>query len=154
MSLMLLLLLAATDISSLSKEDRDTIANARESANTYADCAGWWDFMSQWQAEKNNPASAEQLRNLGNGAQTAALWIYGQAHSLESTKRVTYGTWLPVVQPRREGALLRLKALSEQDDVEAIKETGRVCTALLEGQQKAIDAIRADTVQQAIDSPK
>lgn len=41
--------------------------------------------------------------------------------------------------------------MDESADADWLRSEGEKCTGLLEGQQQAIDAIRADTVQQSID---
>ncbi|WP_102945281.1 hypothetical protein [Stenotrophomonas sp. VV52] len=138
-----------------SSPTADEIAEVKketeEAARIYADCAGFWDYMSSTQAKAGHPAAAEQLRNLGNGAQTAALWLHAQTHVVAGGKPVRYGTWLPLIAPRREAAALRASAMEEASDAEWLRSEGEKCTAMLEGQQQAIDAIRADTVQRSID---
>ena len=127
-------------------------AEAAEVANSYADCAGFWDFMSSTERAAGRPASAEQFKNMGNGAQTAALWLHGQAYSFTATRPARYGAWLPMVAPRREGAAIRVAAMVEHGNTEFIRSEARRCEALLEGQQRAIDDIRKDSVQRQLDS--
>jgi hypothetical protein len=135
-----------------SEEIAAAVAEATEAANSYADCAGWWDFMSAIEGAAERPASAEQLRNVANGAQTAALWLHAQAYALTAKKPARYGTWLPLVAPRRAAASTRAAAMVEQGDVEFMRAEGKRCQAMLEGQQHAIDEIRKDSVQSELDS--
>lgn len=127
-------------------------AEAAEAANSYADCAGFWDFMSSTERTAGRPASAEQFKNMGNGAQTAALWLHGQAYSFTATKPARYGDWLPMVAPRREGAAIRAAAMVEHGKTDFLRSEARRCEALLEGQQHAIDDIRKDSVQRKLDA--
>ncbi|HDS1038165.1 TPA: hypothetical protein QDZ42_001362 [Stenotrophomonas maltophilia] len=137
----------------VTQEDIAAItAEAAEVANIYADCAGFWDFMSSTERTAGRPASAEQLKNMGNGAQTAALWLHGQAYSFTATKPARYGDWLPMVAPRREGAAIKIAAMAEHGKTELIRSEARRCEALLEGQQRAIDDIRKDSVQRQLDA--
>jgi len=130
----------------------EAVSEAKEAASRYADCAGFWDYMASTEAAAGRPSAAEQLRNIGNGAQTAALWLHAQAHVLEGGSPVRYGTWLPIITPRREAAALRASALAERADANWMRKEGERCQAMLQGQQQAIDAIRADTVQRSIDA--
>lgn len=127
-------------------------AEAAESANIFANCAGWWDFMATHEREAGRPASAEQFKNLGNGAQTAALWLHGQAYALTATKPARYKTWLPMVAPLREGAAIRAAAMAEHGKIDLVRSELQRCEALLESQQQAIDSIRKDIVQRELDA--
>lgn len=127
-------------------------AEAAESANIFANCAGWWDFMATHERAAGRPASAEQFKNLGNGAQTAALWLHGQAYALTATKPARYGTWLPMVAPLREGAAIRAAAMAEHGKIDLVRSELQRCEALLESQQQAIDSIRKDSVQRELDA--
>lgn len=136
----------------VQEEIAATTAEAVEAADIYADCAGWWDFMASHERASGRPASAEQFKNMGNGAQTAALWLHGQAYSLTATKPARYGTWLPMVAPRREGAAIRAAAMVEHGKTDFVRSELQRCEALLEGQQQAIDSIRKDNVQRELDA--
>lgn len=127
-------------------------AEAAESANIFANCAGWWDFMATHERSAGRPASAEQFKNLGNGAQTAALWLHGQAYALTATKPARYGAWLPMVAPLREGAAIRAAAMAEHGKIDLVRSELQRCEALLESQQQAIDSIRKDSVQRELDA--
>lgn len=134
------------------KEIAVAAAEAVESARIYANCAGWWDFLSTHERDAGRPASAEQFKNLGNGAQTAALWLHGQAYALTATKPTRYKTWLPLVAPLREGAAIRAAAMAEHGKIDLVRSELERCETLLESQQRAIDSIRNDTVQQELDA--
>ena len=127
-------------------------AEATEVANSYADCAGWWDFMSAMENAAGRSSSAEQFKNMGNGAQTAALWLHAQAYALTAKKPARYGAWLPIVAPRRAAAFTRAGALVEHSDIGFVRTEGERCQALLEGQQHALDEIRRDAVQSELDA--
>lgn len=134
------------------KEIAVAAAEAVESARIYANCAGWWDFLATHERDAGRPASAEQFKNLGNGAQTAALWLHGQAYALTATKPARYKTWLPLVAPLREGAAIRAAAMAEHGKIDLVRSELQRCETLLESQQRAIDSIRNDTVQQELDA--
>lgn len=134
------------------KEIAVAAAEAVESAKYYANCAGWWDFLATHEREAGRPASAEQFKNLGNGAQTAALWLHGQAYSLTATKPARYKAWLPLVAPLREGAAIRAAAMAEHGKIDLVLSELQRCEALLESQQRAIDSIRNDNVQRELDA--
>ncbi|MDH1242823.1 hypothetical protein [Stenotrophomonas sp. GD03948] len=127
-------------------------AEAAESANIFANCAGWWDFMATHERSAGRPASAEQFKNLGNGAQTAALWLHGQAYALTATKPARYRAWLPMVAPLREGAAIRAAAMAEHGKIDLVRSELQRCEALLESKQQAIDSIRKDSVQRELDA--
>lgn len=127
-------------------------AEAVESAKYYANCAGWWDFLATHEREAGRPASAEQFKNLGDGAQAAALWLNGQAYSLTATEPARYKTWLPLVAPLREGAAIRAAAMAEHGKIDVVRSELQRCEALLESQQRAIDSIRNDNVQRELDA--
>lgn len=151
MTLTALLLTALLAAAPTDSEISEIASAAKESAEGYADCAGFWDYMASTEVAAGRPKTGEQLRNLGNGAQTTALWLYANAHTLTGGKPVRYGTWLPLVSPRREAAMLRASAAGERSEQSWIKEEGERCLALIDGQKNAIDSMRADSVQQAID---
>lgn len=135
-----------------SEEVTAAIAEATEAADTFADCAGWWDFMSTWEMKAGRSASAEQFRNMGNGAQAAALWLHAQAYALTATKPARYSAWLPMVAPRRSAAATRAAAMAEHGDIDFARAEGERCRAMLGAQQHAIDDIRRDAVQRELDA--
>lgn len=130
----------------VTDEDRATIEQATRTADTFAYCAGVWDFFAAAEAAGDRPASAEQFRNMGNGAQTAALWTHAKAHLASGGKPARYGAWLPLVTPKRQAANLQLHAALEHGDVERAKREGETCRGMLESQQMAIDYLRQDQV--------
>jgi len=127
----------------------DEIGDVTEVVNFYGNCAGVWDFHADLQAAEGKPASAEQLRNMGNGAQTAALWLLANKHSLDTGKATTYGSWDDLVRPRRENGKLRMHALAEQQDFETIKAESQACLDAAEAQEKVLQMMREDRVRQA-----
>ncbi|HDS1100497.1 TPA: hypothetical protein ACOEPF_000397 [Stenotrophomonas maltophilia] len=146
----LLPLIAALALPPLSVADQQTVQDGKTRANEFADCAGLWDYLAQLEHQAGNPASAEQLSNMGNGAQTAALWLHANIHAVEGGKAARYKAWLPMVAPRREAMKLRLMSAAERGDYDYVNTQGMQCKSLLDVQQQAIDSIRADMVKAQI----
>lgn len=117
--------------------------------NFFANCAGVWDFQSELEAQSGKPASAEMLRNLGNGAQMVALWTLANSHSLDTGEATQYGSWLDLVRPRRESANLRMKALAETEQFDVMISELKQCSEALEAQEGTLQLMRKDRVREA-----
>lgn len=148
--LSLLPLLAALALPPLNAEEQQTLKNGAARADAFADCAGVWDYFSLLAREDGKPASAEHLKNLGNGAQTAALWLHANINTVNGGPRAPYGAWLPMVKPRREATTLRLLSAAELGDQQTAPAMVKECQAMLDSQEYAIDKIRKDSVEQQI----
>lgn len=131
------------------------LANAGEqmdkvqlAANTFANCAGLWDFHADLMESEGKPATAQQMHNMGNGAETAAMWLYASAHSLDGGGATRYGSWKDLVHPKREANKLRLQALVENEEFQVIQAEAATCLEMAEEQESILQLMRADRVRE------
>ena len=117
-------------------------------ANFFGNCAGVWDLAAEAMDADGKHATAEQFRNTGNGAQTAALWALAISENLKTGRATRYGSWLPLVQPKRENGRLRMHALLEQGMHDEISAEADACLAALSDQEGILQQMRADRVRQ------
>ncbi len=122
---------------------------AEKLAMGMAKCAGLWDWLASGLEAEGKPASAQQMHNIGNGAETAAMWILANHHLITSGKRTTYGSWSPLTAPKREAAVTWLNSMAEIGDLERINEESATCQSLLEAQESVIQMMRRDQVDAA-----
>lgn len=127
----------------------EDLGDVTEAVNFFGNCAGVWDFMSDAMVADGKPAAAEQMRNTGNGAQTAALWILASKHNLDTGNATTYGSWMDLVRPRRENGRLRMHALVEIEDLSTIEAEAGACFDALGDQENILQLMRQDRVRQA-----
>lgn len=123
--------------------------DATAAVNFFGNCAGVWDFAAEAMAADGKHATAEQFRNTGNGAQTAALWMLAITESAKTGRATRYGSWLPLVEPRRDSGKLRMHALTEQGRQEEVTAELEACLAALEDQEGILQQMRADRVREA-----
>lgn len=121
--------------------------DARQIAMALANCAGVWDAMSEAAASDNKPASAEQFHNIGNGAETAAMWVLASHLAITEKKATTYGSWSELTRPKRESAKTMILALAEQKAEEGITEEAERCNAMLPEQENILQMMRLDRVR-------
>lgn len=117
-------------------------------ANTFANCAGLWDFHAELMESEGKPATAQQMHNMGNGAETAALWLYASAHSLDGGEATRYGSWKDLVHPKREANKLRLQALVENEEYQVIQDEAATCLEMAEEQENILQLMRTDRVRE------
>lgn len=117
-------------------------------ALSYGTCAGVWDAMSELETARGNPHSAEQFHNVGNGAETTALWLLSVQHneSTTGTKRAM-SYYRPLVAPRRESGRTYLLSIVEREDAEALQKEVGYCTELLNFQDETINSIRKQSLE-------
>lgn len=139
---LVLVLIAACLSFPASAGDQADREKAEEVARTFANCAGLWDFLSAVELADDKPATAEQLKNTGNGAQMAALYWLAAAHALGGGEPRPYGDWLPMVTPHRESSAVQIAALVEQGASSEISQQAELCTALVEEQDRILTDIR------------
>lgn len=117
-------------------------------ALSYGTCAGIWDAMSELETARGNPHSAEQFHNIGNGAETTALWLLSVQHNESSKDDMRpMSHFLPLVAPRRESGRTYLLSIVERQDTETLKKEVGYCTELLTFQDETINSIRRQSVE-------
>lgn len=145
-----LLVLTALTLLASNAVAQTTRKDAQDMAKTYADCAGIWDWHSELNKSDGRNAVAEQLRNTGNGAEFAAMWILASHHGIEMKEVTRYGTWKEMTRPIRESGALRMKGLAELDDQEGIKAAFDLCVALVDGQERVLTEARRDRALESV----
>ena len=123
--------------------------DAQQIAMLLATCAGVWDAMSEGAASNESPASAEQLRNMGNGAETAAMWVLASHMAMTEKKATKYGSWSELTRPKRESGKTMIRALAENSGQKEINAELELCQTLLTEQEKILQRMRMDRVRQA-----
>ncbi|WP_286075661.1 hypothetical protein [Stenotrophomonas sp. 59] len=113
-----------------------------DAAMHMATCAGYWDFLSDTAKAAGKPAVAEQLHNMGNGAETAALYFLSSQHLLAGGKPRTYGSWKTMTDPKRESGKLRMMGLAEMNDQETIELEGNLCLESAKVQEQILQNMR------------
>lgn len=144
----LILLAALASQAVTAKEDIPDSASTEATANFFANCAGVWDFNAEIMGGSGKESVAEQLKNLGNGAQTTALWLLASQHALDTGEATRYGSWGDLVLPKRENAIIRMRALAEMEDYEQIKIESEVCSKALENQEEILQLMRKDRIRE------
>jgi len=130
-------------------DDGADAGDVTQAVNFFGNCAGVWDFLSDVAQSEGKSATAEQLHNMGNGAQTAALWLLANKHSIDTGKATTYGSWMDLVQPRRESGRLRMHALTEQSSFDTVSAESNACLEAASEQESILQMMRNDRVRQA-----
>lgn len=123
-----------------------------EAAMHMATCAGYWDFLSDTARAAGKPATAEQMHNMGNGAETAALYFLSSQHLLSGGEPRTYGSWKTMTQPRRESGKLRIQSLAEMDDAAAIETEGNLCLESAKVQEEILQSMRRSRMEDEANS--
>lgn len=119
-----------------------------EAAMHMATCAGYWDFLSDTAKAAGKPAVAEQLHNMGNGAETAALYFLSSQHLLAGGKPRTYGSWKTMTDPKRESGKLRMMGLAEMNDQETIELEGNLCLESAKVQEQILQSMRRSRMEE------
>lgn len=128
----------------------DDRASSVETANQFADCSGFWIWMSDSFIERK-PETAKYLRMLANGAKSSALYVLALQYSLDHPKGPprTYGSFAVAIEGRIESTVTRMRALEEMEDFEGIKKMTDICQAILPAQEQAVQQMRNDFVKKA-----
>lgn len=141
------LMFAAVAVSPVSTTDNVTTEEAENVAHLYAGCAGLWDVMSLAAKGDGKTATAEQYHNMGNGAETTAMWILAFHHNIgHPDDQKTIGAFRPMIGPRREAALNHYLALLENKAISEIEKDIKMCTDMLTFQDDTLTNIRRDRV--------
>lgn len=125
---------------------------AESSAMTLASCAGVWDAMSFAMKQASKPASAEQFQNIGNGAETAAMWVLASHHALTAGKATTYGSWAELTRPKREAGKNMILALAENGADSDVELETEKCQMLIPTQEEILQNMRKDRIRQQQDA--
>lgn len=130
----------------LSKADKENLEGSGELAATFARCAGYWTWFSEFNKRDGKPAVADYIRMYANGAYTSALWVLASEYALENQggEPRTYGSFGELIDGPMEVERLRMTALEELDDIDAIKQQHASCEALTEGSEEIIKLIRQE----------
>lgn len=142
-----LLVLVFMPCLALAENESSEKIDVTETANFFANCAGVWDFNADVMEADGKPATAERLHNMGNGAQTAALWLLASQHALNAGKATKYGSWLDMVTPKREDARLRLRGLAEMSEFKQIETESNACLGAAAEQEGILTMMREDRVR-------
>lgn len=127
--------------------DKVSHAEAVEIANTFAECSGYYRYLEDIYSAEGKTASAEHMGNLANGAKSTALYHLAMEWTIDHPNdRRTYASFAPMVDGRIDAALVRFKALAENDDFEALVTQGKFCVELLPTQEEAVQALRSQSV--------
>ena len=125
-----------------------TVAEAYKMANTFADCAGVWDWVSAVEAANDRPASAKQAKQTAEGAHFAAMWLASNAyHSENPEARKPYGAFKGMFEGKREASYTGMMAMLERGDQDGLMQRITICTALLEAQEEMINDVRKTFVE-------
>jgi len=122
--------------------------SAYQMAQTFAECAGYWDWWSAVEEVSGNTASSENAHNIGNGTRLAAGYMLSMRHRLVSPNEAprAYGAWDSFIEPIAEATFTRMSALLEQEDGDGIAATARDCVAAGEAVSTIVEQIRRDTL--------
>lgn len=118
----------------------------REMTADYARCAGFWTWFSEWSIRSGKPASGAYIKTYANGAYTSALWLMSTHYFLENPGAPprTYGSFGPAIDGLVETERLRLTALEEQADGQALLDRHGRCEAMTAGSEAIIQEMRKE----------
>lgn len=123
--------------------DEETKDNLYKMAEAFAACAGVWDFISQYEAHGERPASAKQARETATGALLSATYIASMIHHAENPEsQKPYGEFTPIFEGRRETSLTHMHAMVEREDVKGIEARIAECGDMLDTQEEIVSEIR------------
>src|SRR5690554_43130 len=142
------ILMAVVVSTSPSPSDDGAVEDASRMANTFADCAGVWDWVSAAELANERRASAKQAKQTAHGAHFAAMWLASHAYHIENPEqRKPYGAFKAMFEGRREASYTGMMAMLERGDQEGLVQRVSACSALLEAQEGMINDVRKTFVE-------
>ncbi len=120
-------------------------ARLTEMINIFARCSGVYEVTSEFYKVTGEPATAEYVHNLANGAASAAMYLLGQESVLKGNPPKPYGEFMPYVEDLADGPKSSMRALLEMKDTKQFLKRFQDCAALIEAQEAALQALRNDT---------
>lgn len=135
----------------IDPELAETIRETEGMPEMFARCMGYWQWFGQYLEANGQPASGEYVRTYANGAQTAALWLLAAQYQVEN----------PDKPPRRLGEFghhlegpadlerLRMAALAETGDSEAIEQANAHCLEVAQASHPLLQSLRKEMLLEA-----
>jgi len=133
-----------------AQSDRVTLSreNAAQIANALARCAGLLESLADAMRAAGQPASAEELHNLGNGAAVAAQYVLSSEYNeRNSPEQRVLKDFEPYVESVSSAAATSFKAMMEQNDQENLDNELNTCVAFAEFQRSIVQEIRDSMVR-------
>lgn len=127
----------------------DTLNGSEESATALARCKGYWTWLSDIARTTGQPASADYLKTFANGAQTTALWIHSIKFQVDHPDEPprTLGSFQPLIDGPADVEKMRMAALFEAQDTQAINQTAELCRALAEASDPILQELRKNLLK-------
>jgi hypothetical protein len=135
-------LVAAIFLTPYAYAEQDLSDETTELINQFSDCAGFYSFTSESMVVIHQPASAQQAKNLENGAKMSALYLLATDYAKKNKDPKPYGYFGPYVESRMDAKITTLRAHLEQKDSQAFKDETEICNALQELQEQIVQTVR------------
>jgi hypothetical protein len=121
-------------------------SDAFELARTFAQCAGFWDFLSAAEQSLGNTASAQHAHNVSNGARISAGYMMSIRHRLEQPEQPprAYGSWNDFIEPQAETMATSMWAALEREDTATVEAQAVLCRGMSEASETIVNEIRAE----------
>src|SRR5262245_43377425 len=122
----------AQEEATLTQEDQRGLT---ETINTFSRCAGVYEVTSEFYKATNQPATAEHVHNLANGAASAAMYLLGQENVIKDGPPRPYGDFMRYVDGLKETAMVAMRSALELGDTDGFLKRFKECAALVEAQE-------------------
>lgn len=109
--------------------------------NKFAGCSMYWDIYAEL-FRADQPATAKQMAELGNGAELAALYMLSLEHRERTGESRPLSSFNQYVASRRDVTKTTVEMFIEQGNSEAITKSMSECQAILEFQEQVIQQVR------------
>ncbi len=153
MKLRLLQVLAVVGCLVISVQGRTWAENEPSGKSTdlirmFSQCVAYWDWLADYSRENRKPAESEYLHSYSTGARISALWLLSVQYKIDNPDAPAQK--LSVFNSTVEGIasteMLRLEALAEGGDEEALSEASQRCVTATKAAEVIIEDLRKQQV--------
>ncbi len=108
----------------------------------FSDCVGVYHFMARYHEHLEQPATAQQMKEIANGASLVAQYLLATEYAANNPTPKPYGEFLPYVEARAATKVTAMSGELERGDTEALSSNVEQCGSLLSLQEQLIQQIR------------
>lgn len=117
-----------------------------EAVNLLGDCSGFFEFISDSFKATSQPATAQQMHEMANGAMMAAAYLLSVEYAAKHDKAKKIGDFVHYPQGRADTNKTRLLALLEQNDQQALEQEQKRCIDAVSLQKDLVQKMRDQSV--------
>lgn len=144
-------LVVALAWTSFAAAQDDTLSDEEQNGltlmiKTFARCAGVYEVTAEYFKSTDQPATAEHVHNLANGAHSSAIYLLGQENVAKGGPPRRYGDFKPYVDGIKETAMTYMRGLAERGETQQFLAEFQSCAELAPAQEELVQKMRDETV--------